>query len=263
MQSANDPAGGTSGSGTGSGAGTGGGTSGAGGAMEEPGTGTGAGTGGAGTGAGLGGSPAGTGEPGGIGEDFDLHEPEYRRHYTTTAGGEGGAAGTYDEARTGYALGHSAAANPAYADRGYEEVEVELRRDYGDTGRYERVREFARHAFEWKRVLAGVALLAGGYWASRRLSGVISDLSEEDERDCRTFYDTHAARSGGVPYNHARTVYVLGYVAARNPEYAGRGYEEIEPHLRGGFTGRRAGSYDALRDFGRRGYERGSARGSV
>jgi hypothetical protein len=69
-------------------------------------------------------------------------------------------------------------------------------------------------------------------------------------------------RSAGVPYSQARTVYVLGYVAGRNPDYSGRGYEDVEPHLRGGYTGRGTGSYDALRDFGRRGYERSSTRGT-
>ncbi|HEV3048843.1 MAG TPA: hypothetical protein VGX50_00960, partial [Longimicrobium sp.] len=43
----------------------------------------------------------------------------------------------------------------------------------------------------------------------------------------------------------------------------GRGYHEVEPHLRSGYTSRRAGNYDALADFGRRGYERGSTRGSA
>jgi hypothetical protein len=219
------------------------------------------GLGGGGSTGGLGGSTGGTGETGGVGDDFDLHEPTYRRHYTTV--GTEGTTGTYDEARTGYAAGHAAASNPAYADRTYEEVEVDLERNVG-TERYGRVREFARHAYEWKGVIAGVALAAaGGYWASRKLASAAAELSEEEERDCRTYYETHAVRTSGVPYGQARTVYVLGYVAGRNPDYAGRGYEEVEPHLRGGYTGRRAGSYDALRDFGRRGYERGTSRGSV
>lgn len=194
-------------------------------------------------------------------EDFELHEPTYRTHYSTV--GTEGTTGTYDEARTGYAAGHAAASNPVYADRTYEEVEVDVQRDYGDTERFGRVREFARTAFEWKRVVAGVALVAGGYWASKKLFSAAAELSEEEERDCRTYYESHPVRSSGVPYSQARTVYVLGYVAGRNPEYSGRGYTDVEPHLRGGYTGSRAGSYDTLRDFGQRGYERGSTRGSV
>ncbi|HYR11975.1 MAG TPA: hypothetical protein VEQ60_29595, partial [Longimicrobium sp.] len=208
------------------------------------------------------GATGGTGEVGGTGDDFDLHEPTYRRHYTTVGTETAGGSGTYEEARTGYVAGHAAASNPAYADRTYEEVEVDLERNVG-AERFGRVREFARHSFEWKRVLAGVALVAGGYWASKKLFSAASELSEQDEQDCRTYYDTHPMRSVGVPYSQARTVYVLGYVAGRNPDYAGRAYDDVEPHLRGGYSGRGTGSYDALRDFGRRGYERSSTRGTV
>lgn len=255
--------GGRTDTGTGGSAGTGATTSDAGGLVGSGGRSDGtldAGTGGTG----ADGFPAATdsGEVGGVGDDFDLHEPAYRRHYTTVGTETAGGTGTYDEARTGYAAGHAAASNPAYADRTYEEVEVDLERNVG-AERFGRVREFARHAFEWKRVLAGVALVAGGYWASRKLFSAAGELAEEDEQDCRTYYETHPVRSTGVPYSQARTVYVLGYVAGRNPEYAGRAYEDVEPHLRAGFTGRRAGSYDTLREFGRRGYERSSTRGTV
>lgn len=215
------------------------------------------------SGASLGGTTGGTGETGGAGDDFDLHEPAYRSHYTTVGTETAGVAGTYDEARTGYAAGHAAASNPAYADRTYEEVEVDIERNVG-TERFGRVREYARHAYEWKGVIAGVALAAaGGYWASKKLRSAAAELSEQEEQDCRLYYETHAVRTSGVPYSQARTVYVLGYVAGRNPEYSGRGYEDVEPHLRAGYTGRRAGSYDTLRDFGRRGYERGSSRGGI
>ncbi|MBW3570594.1 MAG: hypothetical protein KY467_05770 [Gemmatimonadetes bacterium] len=256
-------AGGTSGGDAGGYGGGTGGTGGLGGSTGGLGGSTGAGAGGLGDGSpGLGGSGAGTGEPGGAGDDFDLHEPSYRRHYTNVGTETAAGTRTYDEARTGYAAGHAAASNPAYADRTYEEVEVDLERSVGSE-RFGRVREFARHAFEWKRVLAGVALVAGGYWASKKLLGAAGELAEEDEQDCRAYYETHPMRSAGVPYSQARTVYVLGYVAGRNPDYAGRAYDDVEPHLRGGYSGRGTGSYDALRDFGRRGYERSATRGGT
>ena len=257
------PSGGSTGSTGGTSGGPGGGTTGGTTGGDAGGYGGSAG----GPGAGLGdGSPGlGTtgesGEVGGTGDDFDLHEPTYRRHYSTVGTETAGGTGTYDEARTGYAAGHAAASDPAYADRTYEEVEVELERSVG-ADRFARVRDFARHSFEWKRVLAGVALVAGGYWASKKLFGAASELSDEDEQDCRTYYEAHPMRAAGVPYSQARTVYVLGYVAGRNPDYSGRAYDEVEPHLRGGYSGRGTGSYDALRDFGQRGYERGTTRTS-
>jgi hypothetical protein len=241
----------------------GGGTSG-GGSGSHGSTGTGGSTGGglSGTGTGTGGAAgAGFTEGGGFttGDDFDAHEGTYRRHYTVQAEPTTPVVTTYDEARTGYEIGHRAAANPTYANRPYEEVEVELERE--SPGRLAAVRGYARHAFEWKTILGALALAGGAWWVSRKLSETVSEISEEEERDCRTFYESHPARAT-VPYEQARTVYVIGYAAARNPDYTGRSYDDVEPHLRGGFTGSRAGSYDSLRDFTRRGYERGTSRGT-
>lgn len=201
---------------------------------------------------------AGVTEGGGFttGDDFGTHEETYRRHYTVGVETETPAP-SYEAARPGYELGHQAASNPAYAGRTYEEVEVELERE--QPGRLAAVRGYARHAFNWKTAVGALALAGGAWWASRKLSETVSELSEEEERECRTLYESHPARAS-VPYDHARTVYVVGYVAARNPDYSGRAYDDVEPHLRSGFTGPRTVTFDSLRDFGRRGYERGSSR---
>ena len=211
---------------------------------------------------GLGASTGGGSAGGGTDDDFaSADQSYYQRHYATTTPTP--PATSYDEARTGYELGHRAASNPTYTGREFTEVEVDIRRDYGEDreGRFERVRGYAAHAFDWKTILGGIALVAGGWWAGRKLYDSLRDLGHEEEQDCRTYYESHTARAS-VPYDRARTVYVVGYAAARNPEYAGRSFDDVEPHLRSGFTGSRAESYDSLRDFARRGYERGGARGS-
>jgi hypothetical protein len=242
MQSDSNPGGGTAGGESG---GLGASGSGTGGLSGTPATGT---------------THSGVTEGGGFttGDDFGTHEETYRRHYTAGVETETPAP-TYEEARPGYEIGHQAAANPTYAGRPFEEVEVELERE--SPGRLAKVRGYARHAFNWKTAVGALALAGGAYWASRKLSETVSELSEEEERECRTLYESHPAR-GTVPYDHARTVYVVGYVAARSPDYSDRAYDDVEPQLRTGFTGSRAGSYDSLRDFGRRGYERGSSRRS-
>jgi hypothetical protein len=193
------------------------------------------------------------------GDDFDAHDGYYKRHYTIRAEPATPPVTTYEDARVGYELGHRAAANPTYANRTFAEAEVDLERDYGDKSRFAAVKGYARHAFEWKKVLGALALAGGAWWVSRKLTEVVSEMGTEEEQDCRTFYDSHPSRTT-VPYEQARTVYVIGYAAARNPDYSGRAYDDVEPHLRGGYTSAGAGDYDALRDFTRRGYERGSSR---
>jgi hypothetical protein len=262
--------GGSTGSGLGgsTGAGSTGGLGGSTGAGSTGGLGGSTGGLGGSTGGGLGGSTGSLGSSGDLGgsfggteDDFGTAETTYQRHYATVPATPATGPSTYDEARSGYELGHRAAANPTYSGRDFNEVEVDIRRDYGEDkeGRYERIRGFAAHAYDWRMIVGGIALAAGGWWAGRKLYDSLRDISEEEEQECRTYYESHPVRTTGVPYDRARTVYVVGYAAARNPEYAGRSFDDVEPHLRSGFGGSRAASYDSLRDFARRGYERGTS----
>ncbi|HEU0014900.1 MAG TPA: hypothetical protein VFQ45_14530 [Longimicrobium sp.] len=256
--------------------------SGTGGGYGDPGQGTGAsgGTGGGygalsgtgGTGAtgytpgGTGGAAGSTGytsstggvDSRGTDDDFDVGMGYYQRHFERHPSRP--ATTSWDQARTGYALGHRAASNPAYAGRRFEEIEVEVTPEYErEGGRFEAVREFARHGFEWKKLLGAVAVAAGGWWATRKVHEALSAMSEEDEQDCVVYFEAHPARET-VGYDRARSGYALGYAAGRNPDYAGRGWTEVEPHLQSGYMGSGEGDYTAIRDFTRRGYERGSAR---
>ena len=160
----------------------------------------------------------------------------------------------YEQARTGYQIGHAAAVNPANQNRDFQEVEVELEETH--KGTYADVREYARSGFEWKRVLGGLALAGGAFWAGKKAYSAFSE-SKEEETHYRTHFDSHPARAT-VTYPQARTYYVIGYTASRNPSYAGRPFDDIEPEIRRGFTGSHASSYESMRDFCRYGYERGT-----
>jgi hypothetical protein len=203
-----------------------------------------------------------TGGAGGSGDDdFGTHEVRYYRG-DFDAHTERTEAHTFEQARPAYQLGHAAGSNPAYLGRPYVEVEVELERSYQPQGetRWEHVRQYARRGFEWRSIVGGLALAAGGWWAGKALQSALSDVGEEDENAYRTHFESFPARPDKVTYDRARTGYLLGHTAAYNPDYRGRAYEEVEPELRQGFTGDNAGQYDALRDFTRYGYERGSTR---
>ncbi len=202
----------------------------------------------------------------GVLDDFDqcCESGYYRRHLATTAARGSGTGSaippttSYETVRPAYAYGHRAATNPTYAGRTFEEVETELRRDYPEQSDFDSARDYVRQGFEWKQVLGALAVAAGGWWAGRKIYDAVSEMNEEDETDVRTYYASHPARSTGLPYERARTGYTLGYAASANPDYAGRRYDEVETNLQSGFAG--AGGYDSVRDFARRGYERGTAR---
>jgi hypothetical protein len=194
-------------------------------------------------------------------DEFDVYDVRYYRA-DFDASNTRPEAHTYEQARPAYQLGHTAAATPAYQGRPYAEVEVELERSYQPQGetRWEHVRDYARRGFEWRTLLGGLALAAGGWWAGKQLVTAFNEWGEEDEKEYRTHFESYPSRPATLTYDRARTGYALGHVASRNPAYAGRPFEEVEPEIRSGFTGAHAGQYDLLRDFCRYGYERGTTR---
>jgi hypothetical protein len=106
--------------------------------------------------------------------------------------------------------------------------------------------------------VGAIAGKVGGWWSSA--SDAVAELPEEEEQACRVHFESYTTRPAEMTFDHARTAYVIGHVAARNPSYAGRGFDEVEPDLRPGLAGERSDSYHSLRDFARYGYERGTTR---
>lgn len=108
-------------------------------------------------------------------------------------------------------------------------------------------------------IVGKIAGRMGGWWESAREA--VAELPEEERQACLVHFEAYEVRPAGMTFERALPGYTLGYIAAGNPDYRGRGFEEVEPDLRHGFAGEQAAEYDALRDFSRYGYERGSARG--
>ena len=76
------------------------------------------------------------------------HDDRYRSHFDSHPARGSGM--SYDDARTGYAVGHVASENPDYAGRPYDEVETELRTGFSgeSTGSYDNLRDFTRYGYE-------------------------------------------------------------------------------------------------------------------
>ncbi len=103
-------------------------------------------------------------------------------------------------------------------------------------------------------MLGKIAGRVGGWWSSA--SEAISELPEEEEQACRVHFEAYERRPEQLDWDTARTAYLLGYIAAENPTYRERPFEEIETDLRHGFNDEPNEEYDTLRDFARFGYER-------
>lgn len=111
-------------------------------------------------------------------------------------------------------------------------------------------------------VIGTLAGALGGWWAGRAIAEAAEALTEEDEEYYREHYESKETGPADRAYEHARPAYHLGHVASRNPEWEGREWEEVEPHLRRGWSedvSRHHGQWESMRRYVREGFRRGGA----
>ena len=110
-------------------------------------------------------------------------------------------------------------------------------------------------------VLGGLAGAVGGWFAGRELAEA---MTEDDDRAYRRHYETVPTRLADRRYEELRPAYVAGHLAARNPEWAGRSFEDVEADLRRGWSAdvaRSCGEWMAVRPYARTAFDR--ARGDT
>jgi hypothetical protein len=108
-------------------------------------------------------------------------------------------------------------------------------------------------------VIGGIAGAVGGWWAGREIGQTADGYTDEHDAEYHRRFDaTPIERRGRFQtYAEARPLYQLGHLAASNPEYAGRSFEDVEPDLRHGWDRdieARFGAWDAVRNTVRDAY---------
>jgi hypothetical protein len=104
--------------------------------------------------------------------------------------------------------------------------------------------------------IGAIAGAVGGWWVGHA-SVVAGDWTDHDE----AYYRERHQELGQADrtFEMSRPAYHLGHIASRNPDYRDRRFHDIEPDLRRGWTDElreRHGTWDAVRDHVRAGYER-------
>ena len=110
-------------------------------------------------------------------------------------------------------------------------------------------------------LVGGLAGVIGGWWAGRSIAEAAKDYGDADDRYYRNHYEA-SSRSASRSYEDVRPVYQLGHIASRNPDYAGRDFDKVEPDLRRGWSdeiGARHGDWSSVRGYAREGYTRGTS----
>ncbi len=87
-------------------------------------------------------------------------------------------------------------------------------------------------------VIGAIAGAIGGWWAGKEMvDRAAAGYSTGADSEFRNRFESQQSESGGrTSYDDARPFYELGYVAAQNPEYSGKPFDEIEPSLRRGWN---------------------------
>ena len=114
-------------------------------------------------------------------------------------------------------------------------------------------------------LLGGIAGAIGGWWSGRAIAEAAEDITEVDEQFYRHDFERverrvdHARRAG---FDAAHRAYLLGDIAAANPEYAGLRFEDVERDLSRGWQAQTVAhdEWPVVRDFASVGYRHGRER---
>lgn len=72
---------------------------------------------------------------------------------------------------------------------------------------------------------------AGGWWRHRSVSDVLALFSVLDDTYYQAHFEHVCADRGDLSYDDVRPAYVLGHLAGMDPDYLGRGWDEVAPDL--------------------------------
>ena len=85
-------------------------------------------------------------------------------------------------------------------------------------------------------IVGAIAGAVGGGWVGLASGDTARHYGASHDDAYRAHYEGSADRLADRGFEHARPAYQLGHLASLNPDYAGRRFEEVEPHLRRGWS---------------------------
>ena len=111
-------------------------------------------------------------------------------------------------------------------------------------------------------VIGGIAGAIGGWWAGRSVADAAGNYTVGDDAVYRNHYENSPNRLADRDYESVSPAYRLGHLAARNPDYRGRRFDDIEGDLRRGWTQAASSTYgdwDSVRGYAHDAYDRSAS----
>lgn len=109
-------------------------------------------------------------------------------------------------------------------------------------------------------LIGGIAGAMGGWWSGRAVTEAASKLTSDDDAYYRKSYESSPNRLADRSYDDMRPAYQLGHIASQNPEYANKGWSDVQRDLQRGWTAehtKKYGDWNTVNRFAGEGYARG------
>src|SRR5690349_19319809 len=109
-------------------------------------------------------------------------------------------------------------------------------------------------------LIGGIAGAVGGWWTGRAVTEAAGAMTSADDDYYRSHYESSPNRLADRSYEDVRPAYHLGHIAANNPDYSGREWNDVERDLQHGWnadTTRRYGEWSTVRGYANEGFNRG------
>ncbi|HUF65331.1 MAG TPA: hypothetical protein VMM17_05085 [Gemmatimonadaceae bacterium] len=100
---------------------------------------------------------------------------------------------------------------------------------------------------------------AGGWWCQRSVSDVLALFTVLDDTYYQAHFEHVCADSADVAYDDVRPAYVLGHLAGMDPDYFGRGWDEVAPGLERSWLRGAQTDWKSVSGFARAAFRRASS----
>jgi len=108
-------------------------------------------------------------------------------------------------------------------------------------------------------LISGIAGAMGGWWTGRAITEAASSVTTDDDSFYRSHYESSPNRLADRGFEDVRPAYHLGHIAAHNPDYANRNWNDVESDLQRGWdrSNQKSGDWSTVRPYASEGFNRG------
>ncbi len=108
-------------------------------------------------------------------------------------------------------------------------------------------------------IIGGIAGAMGGWWGGRAVTEAASSVTKDDDNYYRSNYES-SSKLADRSYDDVAPAYHLGHVAAHNPEYANKNWNDVSSDMKRGWSADHAkkyGEWSAVSGYASEGFTRG------